>query len=266
MATVELYSRFYGGEGNPPLVVLHGLLGSSRNWNAAGRDLTEAYAVTALDQRNHGQSPQTESHTYEDLAGDLEHWLDEHNLESVSLMGHSMGGKAGMLFACTRPERVKELFIADISPREYDPHYDAYLEAMQAIDLQALKDRKEAESQLEATVPDWAMRQFLLTNLVRDPDREGFRWQVNISTLLRELPDLSANPLGPEDRFEGPTLFLKGGKSDFIHANDRVKIREHFPHSHLVTLKEAGHNVHVDDRETFVEAVLKAREYFGRHS
>lgn len=266
MAAVDLNDRFFGGEGNPPLIILHGLLGSSRNWNAAGRDLTEAYAVTALDQRNHGQSPHTESHTYTDLAEDLEAWLDARGLESVSLMGHSMGGKAGMVFSCSRPERVNALFIADISPREYDPHYDVYLEAMQAIEVRSLTQRKEAEAQLEATVSDWAMRQFLLTNLVRDPAGEGFRWQVNIPTLLQELPDLSANPLGPEDRFSGHTLFLKGGKSDFIHENDRAKIREHFPQSHLVTLKEAGHNVHVEDRETFVQAVLKAKDYFEKHS
>lgn len=261
MASVDLFERFLGGAGNPPLIILHGLLGSSRNWKAAGEGLTETFSVTALDLRNHGSSPWAATHGYADLVEDLVHWLDAQGLERASIMGHSMGGKAGMLFACTYPERVEQLYIADISPRDYDPQYSDYLRAMEAIDTGSLKSRAEAESRLELVVESWGMRQFLLTNLVRDPEG-GFCWQVNIPVLLDAMPELAGNPLDEEARFDGPTLFLRGGRSPFIRDVDRGLIRKHFPKSHLVTLKEAGHNVHVDDRETFVESVVEARRFF----
>lgn len=166
-----------------------------------------------------------------------------------------------MLFACTYPERVEQLYIADISPRDYDPQYSDYLRAMKAIDTEALKSRAEAEDRLEEVVESWGMRQFLLTNLIRD-EAGDFRWQVNIDVLLEAMPELAGNPLDAEAKYVGPTLFLRGGRSLFIRDVDRSLIRKHFPKSHLVTLKEAGHNVHVDDRETFVESVVEARRYF----
>jgi len=249
-----------------PLVILHGLLGSSRNWNMAGRALTEKFAVYVLDQRNHGDSPHEDEHTYKSMVADLKRWMEDHGLKKIALMGHSMGGKVGMLFACRYPERVDQLYIADISPREYHPQYDAYLKAMRAIDLESLNDRKAAELQLEAAVESWGMRQFLLTNLVRDADTGKFRWQVNIPALLRGMSDLTGNPLKPDDRYPGPVLFLKGGNSPFIEMEDRKLIRYHFPHAHLVVLKDVGHNVHVEARETFVESVLKARDYFAKQA
>ncbi len=261
MAAEKLFERFLGGEGNPPLVILHGLLGSSRNWKAAGEGLTGAFSVTALDLRNHGNSPWADTHGYGDLVEDLGQWLDGKGLEKATIMGHSMGGKAGMLFACTYPERVEQLYIADISPRDYDPQYSDYLRAMKAIDTEALKSRAEAEDRLEEVVESWGMRQFLLTNLIRD-EAGDFRWQVNIDVLLEAMPELAGNPLDAEAKYVGPTLFLRGGRSLFIRDVDRSLIRKHFPKSHLVTLKEAGHNVHVDDRETFVESVVEARRYF----
>jgi pimeloyl-ACP methyl ester carboxylesterase len=264
MSGAVLNHRFYGGENHPPLVILHGLLGSSRNWNHAGKALTESFSVYALDLRNHGSSFHTETHTYADMAGDLTKWIDRMGFSSVSLMGHSMGGKVGMRFACHFPDRVEQLYIADISPRDYDPHYDVYLKAMDAISLEALSSRKDADQMLQPSVTSEGMRQFLLTNLVRDEEEGGYRWQVNIPVLLQAMPGLAANPLHPDDAFEGPTLFLRGGKSVFITEDDRGLIRCHFPSSHLVTLKEAGHNIHVDDRETFVEAVLRAKQYFDQ--
>lgn len=264
MKTVDLQHRFLGGEGNPPLVILHGLLGSSRNWKVAGAGLTPAFAVYVLDQRNHGDSPHAETHTYGDLVEDLRVWLDRHELERVALMGHSMGGKASMRFACRYPERVEQLYIADISPRHYHPRYDRYLEAMQGIPLEELADRRGAEMHLEPAVEDKAMRQFLLTNLVRDPVSRRFRWMVNIPVLLREMPELIGNPLASDDRFEGPTLFLKGAQSTFIEEEDRALIRRHFPRAHFVVLKGAGHNLHVEDKDTFVTAVVKAQEYFRK--
>ncbi len=258
--TVELNYRYYGGEGNPPVIILHGLLGSSRNWTAAAKGLTHAYDVFALDQRNHGDSPHAASHTYDDLVGDLKAWIDRQDGERVSLIGHSMGGKAAMVYACRYPERVRELFIADISPKVYQPHFAEYLEAMASMNTPALETREEAEEQLKPLVDDWRMRRFLLTNLERDPETKRFRWKVNIPVLLDEMETIAANPLQREDRWEGPALFIRGGNSPYIEDTDHALIREHFPEAQLVTLEDAGHNVHVDQREAFTRAVLTVRE------
>ncbi|MGJ3243852.1 MAG: alpha/beta fold hydrolase [Opitutales bacterium] len=257
VSSVSLNYRYFGGEGRPPLVILHGLLGSSRNWTTTARDLADHFEVFALDLRNHGDSPHAAEMSYDALVADLVDWLDARDLDEIRLMGHSLGGKVAMLFACRFAQRVDHLYIADIAPKPYEPHHRRELDVMTGIDLRALADRKAADAALAREgIDDWAMRQFLLTNLQRDKREGGFRWQVNLPVLRKQLPHLADNPLGDEDRFPGPTLFIRGDKSDFIEDTDTTGIQHHFPRSRIAVLENCGHNVHVERREAFVEAVL----------
>ncbi len=258
---VDLNYRYYGGEGHPPLIILHGLLGSSRNWNIAAKDLTTAFEVFALDLRNHGKSPHTLTHTFDDMMEDVLLWMNQKQIHKAALLGHSMGGKVAMLTACRNWDRVGELYIADISPKDYQPHYEHYLRTMVQIDLRQLENREAAEAEFVKVEEEWAMRKFLLTNLVRDAETNAFKWQVNAEVLLQDYDEITINPLLPEDHFRGPCLFIRGGKSAFIEDTDRELIQTHFPHSSLVTLKDAGHNVHIDARQPFVETVLRMRQH-----
>ncbi|HKB89858.1 MAG TPA: alpha/beta fold hydrolase [Opitutaceae bacterium] len=252
---VSLFYRDLGGDDNPPLVVLHGLLGSSRNWQSAGKDLTARYHVFALDLRNHGISPHAEESGYEDLMGDVLGWMDARGLERVSLMGHSMGGKTAMLLACRHPERVERLFVVDIAPKTYlSRAHRAEFAAMHELNLSSLQSRAEAELRMEARVSDWAMRKFLTTNLERT-EGGSWRWMVNLPVLTEHLAELEANPLKSEDRYEGPTLFVIGGKSRYVQLEDHATIRQHFPKAKIEMIVESGHNPHMEAREKFVRIV-----------
>lgn len=253
----SLFHVDLGGEGRPPLVVLHGLLGSSRNWQTTGRDLAAHWHVLALDARNHGRSPHAPEMTYDAMADDLAAWLDRQGLARASIMGHSMGGKTAMRFACRHPERVERLVVVDIAPKDY--HWVAHraeFAAMNELDLSSLQSRQEAELRFEARVADFGMRKFLATNLERTAD--GWRWAINLPVLTAALPVLEQNSLLAADRFAGPTTFIVGGRSRYVQAADQAAILTHFPAATITTIADSGHNPHMEARDAFVRAVLGA--------
>lgn len=258
VGVVNLFHRDLGGAGRPRLVILHGLLGSSRNWQTVGRELADTFHVQALDLRNHGGSAHAEPMEYEAMVEDVVGWLDaQAEGARVTLLGHSMGGKVAMLLACRHPERLRQLIVVDIAPRDY--HSEAHrgeFAAMNELRLEELHSRAEAELRFEARVPDWAMRKFLTTNLERTEDGR-WRWLINLPVLTDALPVLERDALRETDRFGGPTLFVAGGKSRYVTAADHAAVRRHFPAAEIVTMPEAGHNPHMETREAFV-ALIKA--------
>jgi len=256
--TVPLFHRDFGGAGDPPFVILHGMLGSSRNWQTVGRDLAAARRVFALDLRNHGLSPHADEMSYGAMAADVEAWLDARGVDRADFIGHSMGGKVAMLLACRRPARVRRLVAVDIAPKAYAwAARRAEFAAMNELDLAGLKSRAEAESRLEAAVPSWAMRKFIATSLERLPGG-GWRWQFNLPGLTAALPELERNPLVPGDRFDGPAFFVAGGRSAYVRPEDAGAIRSHFPKARIEILADSGHNPHTEAREAFVRAVAAA--------
>ena len=257
---VNLFHRDLGGAGKAPLVILHGLLGSSRNWQTAGKELTADYHVLALDLRNHGSSPHADEMSYAAMADDVVAWMDAQGLAQVTLMGHSMGGKTAMVLACRHPARVSQLIVVDIAPKDYFwAAHRAEFAAMNELDLGSLQSRAEAELRFEARVDDWAMRKFIATNLERGADGAGWRWVINLPVVTMALPAMEKNPLGSGDRFERDTLFVVGGKSRYVQATDHAVITTHFPRALIETIPESGHNPHMETREAFVRAVRQAQ-------
>ncbi len=253
---MQLFHRDFGGEGQPPLVILHGMLGSSRNWQTTGPDLAARYRVMAVDLRNHGDSPHAESMTYEEMMDDVLVWLDARGLGDAHFLGHSMGGKVAMLIACRHPARVRSLVVVDIAPRDYFwPAHRQSFAAMNELNLADVRSRGEAEMRFEARVPQWGMRKFLSTNLARRDDGT-WHWQINLPALTTALPELEKNPLRPEDRFAGPVQFLAGEKSAYIEPADHAAIRTHFPAAEIIPVAGSGHNPHLETREAFVATVL----------
>jgi esterase len=253
---MQLYHRDLGGAGRPPLVLLHGMLGSSRNWQSAGGDLAAAFQVSALDLRNHGRSPHADEMTYEAMLGDVVEWLDAQKLARVTVVGHSMGGKVAMLLACRHAARVERLVSVDIAPKDYfwTGHRQSFA-AMNELNLADLRSRGEAEMRFEARVPSLGMRKFLTTNLESDASG-AWRWQINLPALTAALPRLEKNPLGPGERFAGPTLFIAGGKSTYIEPADEAAIHRHFPAARVATIAGSGHNPHMEARLEFVKLLL----------
>lgn len=255
LMVLNLNSLRFENPGAPVLVILHGLLGSSRNWTTIGRALQKRFDVHALDLRNHGGSPHAESMRWSELVGDLEAYLELHGIGEMRLMGHSLGGKVAMRFACEFPDVVNRLVIVDIAAKAYPPYHDAEFRAMKRIAVGELGSRKEAEALMEPLIESWAMRQFLLTNLVRDASTGAFKWQVNLEVLHASLPHIRHNSLLETDRYAGPVLLVRGGKSDFIEAGDAEAMWHWFSALREVVVPTAGHNVHVEDRKSFLEVV-----------
>ena len=255
---VTLFHRDLGGLGKPPLVVLHGLLGSSRNWLTTGGDLAAHHHVLALDLRNHGKSPHGAPMDYATLMADVLAWLDAQGLATVSLMGHSMGGKVAMLLACRHPSRVTQLMVVDIAPKNYLSHaHRAEFAAMNELRLDTVQSRGEAELRFEARVSDWAMRKFLTTNLERTAEGT-WQWLINLPVITAALPAIEGNPLVDTDQFTGPVLFVTGGKSRYVVEADKAVIMQYFPAARITIIADSGHNPHMEARGAFVAALLTA--------
>lgn len=240
------------------MIVLHGLLGSSRNWQTAGRDLTARWHVLALDARNHGKSSHDPVMSYEAMAQDVAGWMDAQGLAKAAIVGHSMGGKTAMLLACRHPERVERLVVVDIAPKDYFwvAHRGEFA-AMNELELGSLQSRNEAEMRFEARVPSLGLRKFLTTNLERD-EAGRWRWAVNLPVLTDALPRMESNSLRADDRYAGPALFVAGGRSQYVQPDDHALIRRHFPAALIEVIAESGHNPHMEAREEFVRLVNKA--------
>jgi pimeloyl-ACP methyl ester carboxylesterase len=249
-----LYVRELGGDG-PPLVILHGLYGSSRNWATAGKLLAARFRVVALDLRNHGESPHAPEMTYPLLAADVVETLEHLGLDRVVLLGHSLGGKTAMRLACAAPARVQHLLVADIAPKPYivDP---TPVQAMLGVSLDGVTRRAEVEEKVMRSVDDAALVRFLTTNLERTDG--GFAWRIDLAAIQRSLPALGASPVGEGDLFDGPVDFFAGGRSPYFAPTDLAAARRYFPRARAHVFAGSGHDVHVDARDEFVAALLAA--------
>jgi esterase len=243
----------FGDKSKPAIVILHGFLGSSKNWVTISKILSESFRVIAVDLRNHGDSFHHDKPNYDDMASDILHLLNSLHLEKITLMGHSMGGKVAMKFACLYPNKIENLIVIDIAPKQYFPHRNEVV-SMLAIDLSQLKSKQDAENQLEKDVPDLGLRKFLLTNLVQENDGR-FRWKVNLPVFSKEISNLGANPLSDNDQFLGRTLFILGGKSDFVKEFDYPILYKYFPNADIEVIENSDHNPHFSTREKFLEII-----------
>lgn len=237
----------------PPLVILHGVFGSANNWKRIAADLAGDHRVLSVDLRNHGESPRADSMSYPEMAADVAALIDREAGGRATVIGHSMGGKAAMWLALSAPERVARLVVIDIAPVAYREHLSAYVAAMQAIDLTAITRRADADVQLREAVPDTGIRAFLLQNLRLDAS--GARWRLNLDVLAAEMGTISGFPDPGERVYDGPTLFVKGAKSDYIRDAHRTVIARHFPNARARVVPDAGHWVHVEAPKAFLRAL-----------
>lgn len=194
--------------------------------------------------------------TYDEMMSDVVAWMDGQQLSSATLLGHSMGGKVGMLLSCREPARVERLIAVDIAPKNYFwPGNRASFGAMNELNLEDIRSRGDAEMRFEGRVPGWSMRKFLATNLERTPEGT-WAWQINLPVLTAALPELEKNPLNEKDQYPGLARFIVGGKSNYVEEADHALIRSHFPAAEIRVLPDVGHHPHMEAREAFVAAVV----------
>ncbi len=237
-----------------PMIILHGLMGSKQNWWSIAKKLSDSCHIFTLDARNHGDSPHTDTMSYSEMAQDVVEFMDKQHLNKTSLIGHSMGGKTAMLVALNYPDRVEQLIVADVAPVSYSNNHPALLNILKKLDLEQIRERTDVDSQLQHQVPDPVMRGFLLKNLTRD--RQHFRWKVNLDAIEQSISELQSFPVIREDcQYSDKTLFIGGDRSEYLKHQYHSQICKWFPNNKIIMLPNAGHWVHVEQPEHFIQAV-----------
>ena len=237
--------------GLPGLLIVHGLFGSARNWGIIARRMARDRDVVAVDMRNHGESPHLPGHSYPEMAADLAEVIEAQGAP-VDVAGHSMGGKAAMVLALTRPDLVNRLIVADIAPVAYGHDQSPHIHAMRSLDLTGLSSRAEADRRLTATLDDPALRAFFLQSL--DLKATPPRWRLNLDVLEAEMPKIVGWP-GTKGQFDGPVLFLSGADSHYVQPGHRPEIKALFPAARFAKLPGAGHWLHADKPREFEETM-----------
>ncbi|PIB28252.1 alpha/beta fold hydrolase [Maribacter sp. 4G9] len=245
-----LYSNIIGK--GKPLCILHGFLGMSDNWKTLGNQYADnGFEVHLIDQRNHGRSFWSEKFNYDLLAEDLLRYLNDKNIERTALIGHSMGGKTAMQFACSYPQKTEKLLVADIAPRFYPPHHQDIINALTQLDFDLINTRGDADEQLKKHLKNFGVRQFLLKNLYRTKNGT-FELRMNLEVLSEKMEEIGEN-ISSSESYNGPTLFLKGSKSEYVTDADTAQIKRHFPKAQIEVIDDAGHWLHAENPDQFFE-------------
>ena len=243
------YSRV--GEG-PPLLILHGLFGSGKNWGSLARRFASRFEVYTVDLRNHGQSFHAEPMNYRVMAEDIVQLLRQLQLGPCALLGHSMGGKVAMTVAIRYPQMVSRLLVADIAPVAYRHDYDDLIEPILALELAHYDSRTAIDHGLRANIPEDQLRAFLLHNLQRGVD--GFSWRVNWRAIQQDMASLTGFDTLPDDWVgDMPSLFIRGANSDYVSASEIEVIERHFSNAGIATIEAAGHWLHAEKPDEFFD-------------
>jgi len=259
---------FFSKSGSgPPLIIVHGLYGSSDNWGVVAKSLSDRYTVYMVDQRNHGQSPHSEIHDYPSMRDDLIEFMDRHELSKAIFVGHSMGGKTVMFLSESNPELIETLIIVDISPTPYKEDdragqvqtHKTIMEGLMGVDFSRVDKREDVDSQLARHIASGRIRSFLLKN-VRRTSENHFEWKLNVPVLYRSLDrvldGLDASKYSGGEEIAGfPVLFIRGEKSDYITDDDILVIQQIFPMSRISTIPDAGHWLHVEQPSLLVKTI-----------
>lgn len=240
------------GQGEP-LIILHGLFGSADNWLSIAKGLENDYTLFLVDQRNHGDSGHSDQWDYQSMADDLKEFMEEQGIEKTHLLGHSMGGKTAMTFALQHPDKVKRLIVVDIAPRFYPVHHQSILDGLNAIDLEQLKSRKEADEILSQYEEVKSTRQFLLKSLGRNEEGK-FIWKINLPVITEKIENVS-QAIESDHVFDQATLFITGANSRYVQDKDKAAIEKYFPNSNIIKMKDAGHWIHAEQPEAVIRTV-----------
>ncbi len=251
---MELFFRKTGN--GPPVLIMHGLFGSSDNWMSIAKDLSAEFEVFAIDLRNHGQSPWSDDWDYKLMAGDIWKLMKKEKISKPHVIGHSMGGKVAMRMLVDKQAEVEKVIIADIGPKKYPVHHRDIIDALKSIDLQKLETREDADKALAKKISSFGVRQFLLKNLQRKG--ESFAWKANLEVIDKKIENVG-EAQGNGKTIDHEVLFVRGEKSDYISDDDQVDIRSTFDKAKFITIKDAGHWIHAEQPSIFTEIV---KNYF----
>lgn len=242
------------GENQSPIIILHGLFGSSRNWHFIAAKLSKTHLVYSLDLRNHGQSPHSDIMDYPHMARDvldfIEQKISQNNFTSINMIAHSMGGKTALWLALNNPQLIEKLVIVDIAPLSYPHDFDNVLNGLQSIPLQTIKSRQDADQYLAKSIKEKSLRQFLLQNL--QWKEEKYQWRLNLHAIGQSIPQITGFPDTSDVKpFPKRVLFIGGGQSDYLNKTNQQLTRKLFPYASFSIIKSAGHWLHAEQPKLF---------------
>ncbi|MCD4792220.1 MAG: alpha/beta fold hydrolase [Bacteroidales bacterium] len=258
---MKLFYREYGV--GPPLIFIHGFLGMSDNWIPVGKSFSKTHKVYLLDIRNHGQSPHSEEHNYNAMRSDIKEFMSYHKITKATLIGHSMGGKLVMNFACIFPDLVESIIVIDISPRSYlnnknisgkALNHKELLNFMKNFDIKNIKDRKEVFSASNKKFGDEFINQMIQKNIKRNSDK-SFSWKLNLEVLIDNIEHIAGKIEISEKSDKIKSLFIFGKESLYFSEKDYNSVKDNFPDSDVKVIKKSGHNIHIDNKERLIEEI-----------
>jgi esterase len=248
---MKLFHKEFGS--GKPLIILHGLFGFSDNWQSHAKSLSSYYRVILFDLRNHGRSPWDDNHAYEDMALDVAESLDQLSVDKACFIGHSMGGKVLMHLGLNHGSYIDKMIVVDMGTKSYPMHHQDVIHAIQSVNIESVTARSQVNEMLKPILASEGLRQFLLKNLYWK-EKGVLAWRMNVKTLVKNMEEvLSALPDG---EILNESLFIRGGLSNYILDDDVDLIQNQFPNSELLTIDGAGHWVHAEASEAFLEATL----------
>ena len=252
---MKLHSKKYGDKGQD-LIVIHGLFGMSDNWSTLGRKFSKRFKVHLIDLRNHGRSPHSREFNYDVMCEDLIEYIEDYNIKKPLVIGHSLGGKVAMKLAFTHSEILEKLLIADISPRRYNTDFhENLLKILYSLPLEDFERREDIEEILAETFENRGMRLFLMKNLFRN-EHNKFAWRFNIDVLLEKVSNIQEAEF-INSKCNVPTLFIRGGDSNYVTSEDEIIIKKHFTNFSISTIEGAGHWLHAEKPDLFYDEVIK---------
>uniref|UniRef100_A0A4X2JZI0 sn-1-specific diacylglycerol lipase ABHD11 n=1 Tax=Vombatus ursinus TaxID=29139 RepID=A0A4X2JZI0_VOMUR len=255
------YRLLDGQDTLPPVIFLHGLFSNKNIFQAEAEALAQQTGrkVLTVDARNHGESPHSPDCSYEAMSADLQALLSKLGLSPCVLIGHSMGGKTAMALALQKPELVERLVSVDVSPLVATdiPKIFKIIPAMKAINILGDVSNSEAfevvDEYLKLFVKDSSIRQYLFNSLVQVNGQ--YEWKVNAENLWQQQ-NLFLDSLHIQGVYRGPTLFLRSANSSFIPSSHYSKIKLLFPEAQFQTIPDAGHILHIQKPQEFMNSIL----------
>lgn len=237
-----------------PLFILHGLLGSMDNWRTQAKRLSEHRTVYTLDLRNHGSSPHIKGMSYREMYEDVIKVIKHEHLEEINLLGHSMGGKVAMQLALAQPSMIKRLIVVDIAPKPYPLWHQKTLQAVMSAPVASMNSRQEIDDYLKPSIEDTAERGFMIKNLKRNNNTEGFSWRCNLQEISRGYLKIAGFSTALE-QYLNKTLFIRGEESNYINDSDQPLIQSLFPDAKIFSINRSGHLPHIQQADLFFEKV-----------
>ena len=243
------------GSSKKKIIILHGFLGSLDNWITFSKKISENnFEVHLIDQRNHGKSFHSNEFNYKLMVKDLYEYISEYNINSVSIIGHSMGGKTAMLFSLIYPDLVEKLIVVDILPVSYSKSYDLIFDSLLNINLKQIKSRNEFNLHLKKYFDDDGFILFLSKNLKRSLDG-SFEYKSNIKVLQKTYSNVTSS-IYYHKEYVKEVLFIKGENSDYIDSENLKITSKLFPKYKLTEIKNAGHWIHHENPDDFFSICL----------